>query len=91
MQSFFVFIAVLDIQAFIAATSMTAWGLIDPAEGAGNDDVAVFHRLPHDLEHVAPEFRRFVKEQDTVIAPIGLNNHRRTKTDPAIEEADATD
>jgi hypothetical protein len=43
-------------------------GIIDRAEGAGDGDVAVFQRLAHDLEHVAPEFRQFVKKQDTVTA-----------------------
>ena len=41
-------------------------GIIDRAEGAGDGDVAVFQRLPHDLEDVAPEFRQLVEEQDTV-------------------------
>ena len=41
-------------------------GIIDRAEGAGNRDVAVLQRLPHDLEDVAPEFRQLVEEQDTV-------------------------
>ena len=44
--------------------------IIDRAEGAGDGDVAVFERLPHDLENVAPEFRQFVKEQDTVTVTI---------------------
>ena len=44
-----------------------AGGIIDRAEGAGDGDVAVFQRLPHDLEDVAPEFRQLVEEQDTVV------------------------
>jgi hypothetical protein len=43
--------------------------LIEP-RGAGDGDVAVFQRLPHDLEDVTPEFREFVKEQDSVTATI---------------------
>ena len=39
-----------------------AGGIIDRAEGTGDGDIAVFQRLPHDLENVAPEFREFVKE-----------------------------
>jgi hypothetical protein len=35
-------------------------------EGARDGDVAVFHKLPHDLEYVAPEFRQFVKDQETL-------------------------
>ena len=45
-------------------------GIIDRAEGAGDGDVAVFQRLAHDLEHVAPEFRKFVKEQHPDTAPL---------------------
>jgi hypothetical protein len=47
-----------------------AGGIVDRAEGAGDRDVAVFQRLPHDLEDVAPEFRQLVKEQDPITAPI---------------------
>jgi hypothetical protein len=45
-------------------------GIIDRAQGARDGDVAVFERLAHDLEHVAPEFRQFVEEQDPVTAPL---------------------
>jgi hypothetical protein len=45
-------------------------GIIDRAEGAGDGDVAVFERLAHDLEHVAPEFWKFVEEQDPIVAQI---------------------
>ena len=44
-----------------------AGGIIDRAEGAGDGDVAVFQRLPHDLEDVAPEFRQLVEEKDAVV------------------------
>jgi hypothetical protein len=56
-------------QGFIAATSMTD-GIIDRAEGAGDGDVAVFQRLAHDLEDVAPEFRQLVEEQDPIVSPL---------------------
>ena len=41
-----------------------AGGIIDRAEGAGDGDIAVFQRLPHDLKDVPPEFRQLVEEQD---------------------------
>ena len=59
-------------------------------EGAGNDDVVVFQRLPHDLEYVAPEFRQFVKEHDTATAPIGLDNDRANQNRPGFEEANGS-
>ena len=52
----------------------------DLMEGARDDDGAVFQRLPHDLEYVAPEFRQFVKEHDNVMDNDGL-----TKTDPLLK------
>ena len=39
-------------------------------EGARDGDAAVFQGLQHDLEHVAPEFRQFVEEEDSVTAQI---------------------
>src|SRR5262245_47426470 len=42
-------------------------GIINRAKGAGDGDVAVFQRLPHDLEHVAPELWQFVEEQNAVV------------------------
>ena len=54
-------------------------------EGARDGDAAVFQGLQHDLEHVAPEFRQFVKEHDIVTAPIGLENDGQTKTDPVLK------
>ena len=50
-------------------------------EGAGDGDIAaVFQRLPHDLGHVGPEFRQFVKKHDNVMDNDGL-----TKTDPVLK------
>jgi hypothetical protein len=45
-------------------------GIIDRAEGAGDGDVAVFERLAHHFEHVAPELRQFVEEQNPIVAQI---------------------
>jgi hypothetical protein len=60
-------------------------------EGARDGDVAVFQQLQHDLGHVAPdEFRQFVKEHDTVTAPIGLDNDRANQNRPGFEEANGS-
>jgi hypothetical protein len=47
-----------------------AGGVVDRAERTGDGDVAVFQRLPHDLEDVAPEFRQLVEEKNPIIATI---------------------
>ena len=60
-------------------------GLIDQVEGAGDGDVALFQQLPHDLGHVAPEFWQFVKEQDAVTAPIGLEDDQANQNRPPFE------
>jgi hypothetical protein len=49
---------------------MTGRGIIDRAEGAGDGDVAVFERLAHDLEHIAPKFGQFIEEQNPIVAQI---------------------
>jgi hypothetical protein len=45
-------------------------GIIDRAEGAGDGDVAVFERLAHHFENVAPEFWQFIEEQNPIVAPL---------------------
>src|SRR5262249_31329528 len=42
-------------------------GIVDRAQDARDGDVAVFQRLAHYFEHVAPELRQFVEEEDTVV------------------------
>ena len=44
--------------------------IIDRAHGAGDRDVAVFQRLAHNFEHVAPELRQLVEKEDPVAEKI---------------------
>ena len=44
--------------------------IVDRAQGAGDRDIAVFQRLPHDLEHIAPELGQLVQEKDPVTASV---------------------
>ena len=58
--------------------------IIDRAHGAGDGDVAVFERLAHDLENVAPEFRQLVEKQDAVV---GERDFTRFRHRAAADEA----
>ena len=44
--------------------------VVDRAHGAGDRDVAVFQRLAHNFEHVAPELRQLVEKEDPVAEKI---------------------